>query len=255
LLVVVALAWGGLLASSARPERLSALPREAVRSALWLVSALVLAVLFWREPPGLWPATLLTAELVVLGWLARIGRSSAWVVATALVAVLVLARVLGADDLQARLAARSLLSAPLASRVGACAALAIAGGQLARSTAVSWAPLWGRALSGTGAFVLLFVLSANWTRYQGGGVGWTTQVGLSVLWTLYAAAALGWGFIRSRASVRYAALALLGFTVLKVFVVDLGAVRTVYRVLSFLVLGVVLLGVSLLYQKGRRTSN
>jgi uncharacterized membrane protein len=37
-----------------------------------------------------------------------------------------------------------------------------------------------------------------------------------------------------------------------VFVVDLAAVRTVYRILSFLVLGVVLLGVSLLYQKGRR---
>ena len=55
----------------------------------------------------------------------------------------------------------------------------------------------------------------------------------------------------ARARVRYAALALLGLTVLKVFLVDLAAVRTVYRVLSFLVLGVVLLGVSLLYQKTR----
>jgi uncharacterized membrane protein len=64
------------------------------------------------------------------------------------------------------------------------------------------------------------------------------------------AAALGWGFIRSRAPVRYAALALFGLTVLKVFLVDLAAVRTAYRILSFLVLGVVLLGVSLLYQKG-----
>jgi uncharacterized membrane protein len=99
------------------------------------------------------------------------------------------------------------------------------------------------------------VLSQNWTRYQGGGVGWTTQVGLSVLWAIYAAAALSWGFVCSRASVRYAALALLGVTVLKVFLVDLAAVRTVYRVLSFFVLGVVLLGVSLLYQKGRTATN
>jgi uncharacterized membrane protein len=255
LLVVVALVWGGLLAGSARPERLQALPRESVRFALWLIAPLVLAVLFWREPSGLWPATLLTAELLVLGALARIGRSSAWVVATAVIALVVLARVLGADDVQARHAARSLVNAPLASRVGACAALAIAGGQLARSAAASWAPVWGRVLSGAGAVVLLFVLSQNWTRYQGGGVGWTTQVGLSVLWAIYAAAALSWGFVRSRASVRYAALALLGVTVLKVFLVDLAAVRTVYRVLSFLVLGVVLLGVSLLYQKGRPATN
>jgi uncharacterized membrane protein len=42
--------------------------------------------------------------------------------------------------------------------------------------------------------------------------------------------------------------------VFKVFLVDLAAVRTAYRILSFLVLGVVLLGVSLLYQKGRKAA-
>src|SRR5215831_11474334 len=57
LLVVVALVWGGLQAGSARPERLHALPRESVRFALWLIAPLVFAVLLWREPSGLWPAT------------------------------------------------------------------------------------------------------------------------------------------------------------------------------------------------------
>jgi uncharacterized membrane protein len=80
---------------------------------------------------------------------------------------------------------------------------------------------------------------------------WRAQIGLSVIWTLYAAAALAWGFIQSRAAVRYAALALFGLTVIKVFAVDLSAVKTAYRILSFLVLGVVLLLVSLAYQKGR----
>jgi uncharacterized membrane protein len=84
-----------------------------------------------------------------------------------------------------------------------------------------------------------------------GQIRWQTQVGLSVLWTLYAACALGWGFIRSKAPVRYSALALFGLTVFKVFLVDMSAVKTVYRILSFLVLGVVLLLVSLLYQKVR----
>jgi uncharacterized membrane protein len=77
-------------------------------------------------------------------------------------------------------------------------------------------------------------------------------VGLSILWTLYAAAALSWGFLRSSSAVRYAALALFGVTVVKVFLVDLSAVRTAYRILSFLILGVVLLLVSLVYQKARK---
>ena len=86
-----------------------------------------------------------------------------------------------------------------------------------------------------------------------GDLRWRTQVGLSVLWTLYAAAALAWGFLRSNQAVRYAALALFGLTVFKVFLVDLGAVRTAYRILSFLVLGVVLLLVSLAYQRRRQS--
>ena len=80
---------------------------------------------------------------------------------------------------------------------------------------------------------------------------WRTQIGLSVLWTLYAGAALAWGFLRSNSMLRYAALALFGLTVIKVFAVDLAAVKTAYRILSFLVLGVVLLLVSLTYQKTR----
>jgi len=106
----------------------------------------------------------------------------------------------------------------------------------------------------------------NWTRYQEarvaaarsggrnqllGELRWRTQVGLSLLWTLYAGIALAWGF-RSNPAVRYAALALFGLTVLKVFAVDLGAVKTGYRILSFLVLGIVLLLVSVAYQKRRR---
>ena len=146
-------------------------------------------------------------------------------------------------------------------------AIGLAGGALARSTAAPRAASIGRALSGLAGLALLFVLSVNWTRYQEmrvvaartagrtqlvGELRWRTQVGLSLLWTLYAAAALAWGFLRSNRVLRYAALALFGLTVLKVFAVDLGAVKTAYRILSFLVLGVVLLLVSLVYQKRRQ---
>jgi uncharacterized membrane protein len=146
--------------------------------------------------------------------------------------------------------------------------MGIAGGCLARSPGAT-APLAGRIVSGGAGLVLLFVLSLAWTRYQEaadaaarlagrsvvGDVGWRIQIGLSVLWTVYAALALTWGFIRRNAAVRYAALGLLGLTVLKVFAVDFAAARTSLRILSFLVLGVVLLLVSLVYQRllGRRT--
>jgi uncharacterized membrane protein len=221
--------------------------------------------LLWREPPGLWPATLLTAELLIVGGLARVSASAAFVVATPLLAAVLLIRVLGADEYLARRAAESLVNPPLLSRVAACGAVGLAGGALARS-GMPRAREIGRVLSGLAGLVLLFVLSVNWTRHQQGlqaaarGSGhrelaselrWRTQIGLSVLWTLYAAAALAWGFLRSSAALRYAALALFGLTVIKVFAVDLAAVRTAYRILSFLVLGVVLLLVSLAYQKGR----
>jgi uncharacterized membrane protein len=263
LLVVVALAVGGWLGGRA----LAGWTPRHLRATLWVAAVATLAVQLWREPSGQWPAILLIAELVVVGLLARASSSPAFVIATPLMAGVVLVRVLGVDDDLARRAAGALVSVPLVVRVAACVAIGLAGGALARSTATPRAASIGRALSGLAGLALLFVLSVNWTRYQEmrvaaarsagrtqlvGELRWRTQVGLSLLWTLYAATALAWGFLRSNRVLRYAALALFGLTVLKVFVVDLGAVKTAYRILSFLVLGVVLLLVSLVYQKRRQ---
>jgi len=229
---------------------------------LWVVSVVTLAVLFWREPTGFWPASLLTFEIIAVGWLGRASPSPAFVVAVPFLALVLTLRVLLADDDLAMAAAGSLVSLPLLSRVGACLGIGIAGGVLARAPGAA-ARTAGRIVSGGAGLVLLFVLSLAWTRYQealeaaaraaghrmAGHVGWRVQVGLSVLWTVYAALALAWGFARRNPAVRYAALALLGLTVFKVFAVDFAAARTSLRILSFLVLGVVLLLVSLAYQK------
>ena len=267
LLVVVALAVGGGLGGRALGLVRAGWTPTNLRATLWVAAVGTLAVQLWREPSGHWPAVLLIGELVVVGLLARASSSPAFVVATPLLAGVVLARVLGVDDDLARRAAGSLVSLAFLVRVAACVAISLAGGALARSTATPWAATVGRVLSGVAGLALLFVLSVNWTRYQEsrvsaaraagrseliGELRWRTQVGLSLLWTLYAAAALAWGFLRSNQAVRYAALALFGLTVFKVFAVDLGAVRTAYRILSFLVLGVVLLLVSLAYQKRHR---
>jgi uncharacterized membrane protein len=266
LLVVVALAIGGGLGGRAQGARLGGLTPVGLRAVLWVTAVATLAVQLWREPSGLWPATLLIAELLVVSVFARVSSSPAFVVATPLLAAVVMARVLGADDDMARRGAESLVNLPLLSRIAACVAVGLAGGALARASTTTHAATIGRLLSGVAGLALLFVLSVNWTRYQDSLVGaaraagrsplvgelrWRTQIGLSVLWTLYAAVTVAWGFARSNPAVRYAALALFGLTVIKVFAVDLGAVKTAYRILSFLVLGVVLLLVSLAYQKAR----
>jgi hypothetical protein len=193
---------------------------------------------------------------------ARVVRSPAFSLAIPALVVILAVRVLAADDTLAKNAADTLLSWPLLSRIGACLAIGVAGGGLARSTDPG-ARHVGRAISGAAGLILLYVLSVSWTRYQDAvrpsGVSrtdlrWRTQAGLSVLWAVYAGIALAWGFARANPAVRYAALALLGLTVFKVFTVDFAEVKTAYRILSFVVLGVVLLLVSLAYQKRRSVS-
>jgi uncharacterized membrane protein len=268
LLTVADIALAGQLALRLRAGPFPSLNREGLRSTLWVLASLTLSVLLWREPlGGLWPAGLLTAQLLALGFLSRLAQAPAFLVAVPMAGLTVLGRTLVADDAMARVAADTLGNAYLLMRVLACVALAVAGNCLAASGATRHAGPVGRFVSGAAGAVLLFVLSQAWTRYQNGplrearGAGrpglaseirWRTQVGLSVLWTLYAAATVAWGFIRRSTALRYAALGLFGLVIVKVFVVDLASVKTLYRMLSFLILGVVLLLVGLLYQKSSR---
>jgi len=150
LLVVAALIAGGARAGGLRSPRLGHATALRIQSALWAVAAVVLAALFWREPRGLWPALLLAALVLVLGALARVSMSPAFVVATPLVAAILLARVFGVDDGLARAASASPVSRPLLSRVAACLAVAVAGSWLKRSDASPRAPMLGRLMSGAG---------------------------------------------------------------------------------------------------------
>jgi uncharacterized membrane protein len=81
--------------------------------------------------------------------------------------------------------------------------------------------------------------------------GLAQQLALSVLWLLYSLALLVPGAMRKSAILRWQALALLGVVVVKVFVFDLSFLTRFYRIVSFFVLGLVLLLVSFFYQKRR----
>lgn len=75
------------------------------------------------------------------------------------------------------------------------------------------------------------------------------QLSLSVIWTIYGGALLLFGYWRGNRLLRLMALLLLGFTTLKVFFWDLSSLDRIYRIASFIVLGLILLAVSYLYQK------
>jgi uncharacterized membrane protein len=78
---------------------------------------------------------------------------------------------------------------------------------------------------------------------------WLGQMALSVLWSTYAGVLAAIGFLRRSASVRWAALVLFGWTVIKVMVVDIATLQQFYRIVVFFVLGVLLLVVAWGYTK------
>jgi uncharacterized membrane protein len=78
-------------------------------------------------------------------------------------------------------------------------------------------------------------------------------VWISIAWAVYAAALVGAGFWKKREAMRWVGLGVFALTVGKVFLVDLAQLEAVYRVGSFLVLGVLLVATSFLYQRAKKT--
>jgi uncharacterized membrane protein len=71
----------------------------------------------------------------------------------------------------------------------------------------------------------------------------------SALWMAYGAMLMLVGFWRRSAFVRWQALLLIAVTIIKVFVYDVSQLDKGYRILSFIVLGVLLLTISFVYQR------
>ena len=72
---------------------------------------------------------------------------------------------------------------------------------------------------------------------------------ISVLWTMFSLLMMVFGFSFNLSVLRKAAIALFAVTMLKVFLLDMANVSTPYRVVSFLVLGLMLIGASYLYHR------
>jgi uncharacterized membrane protein len=112
-----------------------------------------------------------------------------------------------------------------------------------------------RALTAAGPGVALYLASlvvvALSPSAPDGGAVQQGQLQLSALWSITGVAVLVLGLRCGSRELRLAALGLLGLAVGKVFLYDLAALTSVYRVGSFLGLGLLLLFAALAYQRMR----
>ena len=116
--------------------------------------------------------------------------------------------------------------------------------------------LWAGALVIANLLALVGVSLEAWDLVQGLDLDLdldlAAQVVLSALWLLWAAALIAAGIRRSAPGLRWQGLALLLVVVAKTFLVDLSFLDQGYRILSFLIVGALLVAVSFLYQRRRR---
>ncbi len=123
--------------------------------------------------------------------------------------------------------------------------------------------LWGLTLEIEGYFDRQYQAAAvrnAGTNYGGEDIDWrdtnrARDFSYSALWMIYGGVVLVIGFWRKLAFLRWQALVLIALTIGKVFLYDLKNLTGALRVLSFIGLGVLLMAISFLYQKGYLTTD
>jgi uncharacterized membrane protein len=108
-----------------------------------------------------------------------------------------------------------------------------------------------RILAAATVVYLASVLVVDLAGAHPGGTTQNSQLALSALWAALGFASLVAGLARDERPLRLGGLALLGLAVAKVFVVDLAALESIWRVASFLGLGLLLLAGAFGYQRSR----
>lgn len=102
--------------------------------------------------------------------------------------------------------------------------------------------------------LLLYFLSGEVSLFFETYAVTARQAALSVFWALFAIAIMFVGFSRKIAALRKGAIALFAVAVAKVVFIDMRSFGTPYRIISFIVLGLMLLGASYLYYRQKEGS-
>ena len=258
----------------ARPDRLFESPEWSAVVAVVLVGAA--AAIVSRLYRGTWGEFADALDLLALGGLAYVVPIAlegvpvvvAWAALAVALAFLTRRGLVELGGIAPALfvglaAAHTLLieaPSPLSLRDGVddlgSALLAIAATTLAALVAARLSPdPLDKLLAVTGALGAVYLPSVAIVDLTSGGElapGQTPQVLLSAFWSATGLAAVVYGLVRDDKRFRLGGLALLGLAAAKVVVYDLKELDEIYRVLSFIALGLLLLAGAFAYQRIRK---
>jgi len=116
-------------------------------------------------------------------------------------------------------------------------------------------PYYGNTIAAGALILALAYVSFEIRRLYHGPVisgGETTgaeQYSYSIAWLIFGVLLLGIGIVVNSERARLAAAAVIALTILKAFLVDMSTLTGVYRALSFICLGLVLVAIGWLYQR------
>ncbi len=110
---------------------------------------------------------------------------------------------------------------------------------------------WHAVLTVMGHLMLLVAITCEICFQFGGAAVWSTRqmAAVSVAWGLYASAVIASGFAMRYRVNRIFGITLFVIVLAKVFLADLSQFELIIRVIALFILGLLLLGVSYLYQK------
>jgi uncharacterized membrane protein len=110
------------------------------------------------------------------------------------------------------------------------------------------------ALAGSLALILTFIfLSLELNTFLFHFVPALRAGGISILWSIFALALIVGGIHRQKGALRYTGLALFTVVGFKVFLVDLASLDQFYRIIAFILLGVLSISGAFLYLRYRQT--
>jgi hypothetical protein len=98
--------------------------------------------------------------------------------------------------------------------------------------------------------IVLWVLSSELLQWMAfGNVEQNYKLSLSIFWGIFALIMVGIGIKYNKKHLRIAAISLFAFTLLKLFFYDIASLNTLSKTIIFVVLGILLLLISFLYNK------
>jgi uncharacterized membrane protein len=234
------LAIAATAAAAFAAGRLQADIRPSWRAALDGVAMAAVAYLSMLTFDGPALAAAFAAQALALGMIAARGRDDVAACGGGAFLALALGHALAFEAPPTALVEGLASISAAALALGASALVALRGAQLLARRRT--------ALVATGVLTLLYLASTAVVTAAGADLG---QLLLSGLWATTGLAGLIVGLVRDERTLRLGSLALLGATIGKVFLYDLAALESLYRVGSFIALGLLLLLAAGLWQRMR----